>query len=380
METTARYGVIGVFTIGVIATVFTFIYWLHNTGGLGKRSVYQILFESPVSGLLVGSGVLFNGIRVGEVTGLQISPENPRQVRATVSIDASAPVRRDTVVGMDFQGLTGAPAIQLTGGDASSPAFASDNGNTPLLKAPPSAGPGLSQAARETLGRLDKVLVENSDSLRDAIGDIGTFSKALARNSGRVDGILAGLERMTAGTTGKAKLPVIDFAAAHDLPACAVAPSGQLVVPEPSALMVFNSDKIVVASAASGAPAFDTAQFSDTIPAVIQSKIIDSFQSSGCFEAVSRPLDGLVGDYVLAVDIRDFRISMSPQPVATVAFAVSIMAGADKIAASRSFLETAPLDTVDTAGAMAALNTAFGKTMRELVIWADHNRPKPAAP
>ena len=60
-----------------------------------------------MSGLLPGSAVLFNGIRVGEVTELRLSPAQPKQVVAIVGIDPSTPVRVDTSVSMDFQGLTG---------------------------------------------------------------------------------------------------------------------------------------------------------------------------------------------------------------------------------------------------------------------------------
>jgi phospholipid/cholesterol/gamma-HCH transport system substrate-binding protein len=56
------------FVLAVVGAVFGFVYWLQNIGGLGERTVYQIKFENSVSGLLVGSAVLFNGIRVGEVT------------------------------------------------------------------------------------------------------------------------------------------------------------------------------------------------------------------------------------------------------------------------------------------------------------------------
>jgi ABC-type transporter Mla MlaB component len=84
-----------------------FIYWLHNTGGLGPRATYHVQFEGSVPGLLVGAAVLFNGIRVGEVTDLGLAPDNPRRVDATISVTSTTPVRADTKVGLEFQGLTG---------------------------------------------------------------------------------------------------------------------------------------------------------------------------------------------------------------------------------------------------------------------------------
>ena len=106
MEIRARYTLIGLFTLSIIAAAFGFVYWLNNTGGLSRRTVYEIRFENSVSGLLKGAAVLFNGIRVGEVTNLQLSPDDPRNVSATVAVAADTPIRADTHVGLEFQGLT----------------------------------------------------------------------------------------------------------------------------------------------------------------------------------------------------------------------------------------------------------------------------------
>ena len=72
MEIRAPYVVVGAFVLSAIVAVFGFVYWLDNVGGIGKRESYQLVFTDPVPGLLVGAGVLFNGIRVGEVTALAI--------------------------------------------------------------------------------------------------------------------------------------------------------------------------------------------------------------------------------------------------------------------------------------------------------------------
>ena len=82
METRAPYALVGLLVIAAIGSVFGFIYWLNNAGGIGKRTVYEIRFEKTVSGLLKGAGVLFNGIRVGEVLDLQLSSDDPRRVTA----------------------------------------------------------------------------------------------------------------------------------------------------------------------------------------------------------------------------------------------------------------------------------------------------------
>ena len=85
METRARYALIGLFILAVIATTFGFVYWLENKGGFAERETYRIKFQGSVSGLLIGSAVLFNGIRVGEVTALGLNADAPQDVVATIA-------------------------------------------------------------------------------------------------------------------------------------------------------------------------------------------------------------------------------------------------------------------------------------------------------
>src|ERR1700687_1543006 len=148
MEIRAPYAFIGLFVLSAIVAVFGFVYWLHHAGGLGERTVYRVRFENSVSGLLKGAAVLFNGVRVGEVTDLQLTPENPRQVmvtiagaptpenprqaRVTIAVAPTTPVRTDTQVDLDFQGLTGVPVVTLAGGNMAAPALTSSRGEPPV--------------------------------------------------------------------------------------------------------------------------------------------------------------------------------------------------------------------------------------------------------
>ena len=129
METRAPFVIVGAFVLAAIAAVFGFVYWLNNAGGIGKRETYQVIFNGPVPGLLVGAAVLFNGIRVGEVTSLELVADHPHDVHATIAVAEHTPVRANTKVGLDFQGLTGVPVVALEGGeDASAPAGAGRSG------------------------------------------------------------------------------------------------------------------------------------------------------------------------------------------------------------------------------------------------------------
>ncbi|MEJ2124758.1 MAG: MlaD family protein, partial [Alphaproteobacteria bacterium] len=101
MEIRARYILMGLFTLGAVLAVFGFIFWMHSTGGFQEKERYRIKVESSVSGLLKGAAVLFNGIRVGEVTDLQLNPEHPREVMVWVAVAEGTPVRADTRIDVD---------------------------------------------------------------------------------------------------------------------------------------------------------------------------------------------------------------------------------------------------------------------------------------
>jgi phospholipid/cholesterol/gamma-HCH transport system substrate-binding protein len=371
METRARYALIGAFMLAVIAASFAFVYWLENKGGFGERSYYKLRFENSVSGLQVGSAVLFNGIRVGEVTGLALDAARPDQVIATIGVDSLTPVRSDTRVGIESQGLTGGAAVTLNGGDAASPPVTAEGGELPTLLAEPGAGQDWQSLGREVLRRLDNILSDNADNLHSAIANFNTFTDVLARNSDRIEGLLGGLERMTGGGSSKSNLPTYDVVAVKDFTPPSKTPSWQLVVPEPSALLALNTDKIRVRSADGGeSTEVADARLSDNIPILLQEKFIQSFENAGYSQAVGRPRDGFEAAYQLVLDIRNFSLVSGDTPSGELEFEAKILGPGGKIVAAKAFNTTAPATGTDAPAAAAALNQAFAKAATELVPWA----------
>src|ERR1700747_1736668 len=104
METKANYIATGAFTLAVIVGAFGFIFWFQNTGRSTAQATYRVVFDGSVSGLRTGAAVLFNGIRVGEVTELRLDPAAPRAVVAMVSLEKNVAVRADTAVSLEYQG------------------------------------------------------------------------------------------------------------------------------------------------------------------------------------------------------------------------------------------------------------------------------------
>jgi phospholipid/cholesterol/gamma-HCH transport system substrate-binding protein len=197
MEIRANYIVTGAFTLAVIVGVFGFIFWFHNSGSGGERASYRVVFSGSVSGLRTGGSVLFNGIRVGEVSGLVLDTQDPRKVTATISVDRAVPMRADTRVALAFQGLTGLAEVSLSGGAADAAPLVADRGAPPTLYADPSAGADVTQAARDVLSRISGLVADNETALRSSLRNIETVTSTLAQNSQRLDQVMAGLENLT---------------------------------------------------------------------------------------------------------------------------------------------------------------------------------------
>jgi phospholipid/cholesterol/gamma-HCH transport system substrate-binding protein len=369
METTARYVLIGLFTLAVVAGGFAFVYWMQGAGGGRAQAAYRVRFENSVSGLVKGASVLFDGIRVGEVTVLELDRADPRQVIATIAVDAGTPIRTDTRIGMEFQGLMGGvAAIALTGGAPNSPIVTAADGQPPLLVASPDATVSMTAVAHEALARVDRILAENAEPLHSAIAHIDTFAEALARNSGRIDNLLAGLERMTGASPPKV-VPIFDLTAPAAFPARAKPPEGLMVVPDPTAVIVLDSQKILTRSGNGGMTPMPDVQWSDNLPKLVQARIVQSFENARYLEQVARPLEGLVAGRQLLIDIRRFELQLDPNPVAHVELSAKIVGDGGRIAGARIFDATVPARSEEAAAAAAALDQAFGTIVTDLVAW-----------
>ena len=370
METRAHFTLIGAFVVAAIVAAFTFIYWL-QFAGFSAQTLYQVRFAQPPSGGLASlSAVLFNGVRVGNVMGLRLDPQNPKVLIASISVDPSTPIRTDTKVELSYQGFTGAPVLALSGGAADAPKLTSDNGQPPVLTVKEGAAQNLTEAARETLGRLDTILNENEKPLHTAIDGLSQFADMLGRNSGRVEGLIGALEKF-AGTGAAAKAPVqtFDLSAPTDFPGLSKDIAAQTVVADPNSTLVFDTQKVLMRSGEGTYSDVEGAQWADNLPKLVQAKIVQGFENARQLKSVSRPNDTLEPEYKIEISIRNFQIAPGPPPAAVVEYAVRLLDAKGAVKDARIFKATETAQGVKGQQAIDALNKAFVSTARELVVW-----------
>lgn len=181
METRANYVLIGVFTLAVIVGVFAFVWWFQRLGTGEQKAQYEIHFPGPVSGLRTGATVNFNGIRVGEVKSLGLIEKMPSAVAAIVEITAKTPVRVDTKVTLEYQGLTGLASVALTGGRPDAPMLKREGEFLPRLQAEQTTD--AFQAAAKLMQRLDKLVETNEARFSAILKDLSEVSRVLATRS-----------------------------------------------------------------------------------------------------------------------------------------------------------------------------------------------------
>lgn len=232
------------------------------------------------------------------------------------------------------------------------------------------------------LARLDKILAENAGDVRTMITNLSSFSEALGKNSGKVDGILAGLERMTGGG-GKAAGLVYTLSPLVAGAEPAKPLEKQLAVSDTTALLTYDSDRVLTQLDGDQLAPLGNAKWADTLTKLVQSRIVQSFDNTGSQLEVSRPLENGAPEYQLATEIRKFQIVQAPERVAEVQISAKLITGDGHIAAARIFDGSAPVKTAEEADDAKALNEAFGKVLSSLVPWAAEvtaggEKPRPA--
>lgn len=192
METKANYVLIGAFTLAVVAAAFGFVFWFQNLGAAAQRVPLRIVFEGAASGLRTGGNVNFNGIKIGEVTSIKL--DDPKRVVVITNVDKSAPIRKDSLVGLEFAGLTGVSSISLKGGSLEGGGVPVAEDGVPTLTADPNAIQDIGEAVRGVLQNVNKLVLDNQEALKSSMANVEVFSKSLASNSARIDSIMAGVD------------------------------------------------------------------------------------------------------------------------------------------------------------------------------------------
>ena len=169
-----------------------------------ERTAYYIEFEDTVYGLEKGAHVHFNGIRVGKVTDIALSPTDLSTVRVKIEVKEGTPIRQDTKAILQFAGLTGLKVIDLRGGAVTTPRLAAGSmiprGETAIDKLQTKALAMVDQSA-EIMERANQIasnaqeVVKNLDEITDP-QKLGAIIDATRTTSGNLAQLSASMKQI----------------------------------------------------------------------------------------------------------------------------------------------------------------------------------------
>src|SRR5712672_4734531 len=192
MKARISHLMIGSLTLALIAGSLGGVLGYRKFVSTKQRIPLRVIFEGSASGLHRGGSVNFGGIRVGEVVSLTL--DNPRRVVALTMIDNTTPLRKDTLVGLEFQGLTGIAAISFTGGTVDGPPPPLDKDGIPVLTADPDELLNTQEKIRVALRNVDKVIADNEEAVKDTLRNFETFTASLSSSGERITSLVNAAE------------------------------------------------------------------------------------------------------------------------------------------------------------------------------------------
>jgi phospholipid/cholesterol/gamma-HCH transport system substrate-binding protein len=184
---------IGTTTLAIIAAGFVGMLAVQKIRAVRNQSPMRIVFNGSASGLRKGGFVNFDGVPAGEITSIKL--ESPTRIVAMVLIDNSAPIRKDTAIGIEFQGLTGIAAISLVGGAPAAPAVPLDSDGIPVLTADWSE----QQSMTDTLHNVDRLIVNNESTIKDGLLSFESYTASLKSKGEAIDRVMARADDAFAG-------------------------------------------------------------------------------------------------------------------------------------------------------------------------------------
>lgn len=160
-----------------------------------------------------------------------------------------------------------------------------------------------------------------------------------------------------------------DLTAPTAFPAGGKQVRGQVLVAEPRALASLNTNLIAVKPTPTTLSYFDRVAWADRLPRLLQARMVETLQNSGRFRAVAVPGDGILVNYQVQTDIRDFELDTQSGTV-YIALMVRVLDDTTgRVVAQKLFEARAPATASAPGKAIEAFDTALDQALTEITLW-----------
>jgi len=185
METRSNHVWVGTVTLVLLALIAAFVIWVTQVGRRDQHD-YDIFFKQSVDGLSKGVAVNYAGVPAGQVTEIELWPQDPSFVRVRIAINDKIPILLGTTATMQGS-FTGGSTIQLNGGI---------RGAAPISE--PGPGPNHVPVIPTKRGGLGEIL-SNAPVLLERLATLTDRMSSLLsdQNQAHVANILANTDKVT---------------------------------------------------------------------------------------------------------------------------------------------------------------------------------------
>ena len=146
--------------------------------------------------------------------------------------------------------------------------------------------------------------------------------------------------------------------------------SGQITVDVPLAARGLDTDRIIVRNNPYEVKYLEGMRWTDRVPRLVQSAIIQALESAGAFTAVGRPEDGIRSAYVLLSDLRAFDVLDMGHTKVQVILSVKLVRPGGDVMASRLMTKEVDAKSGSDRDLVAAFDEAVRQIAAETMHWA----------
>jgi cholesterol transport system auxiliary component len=148
----------------------------------------------------------------------------------------------------------------------------------------------------------------------------------------------------------------------------------QVLVAPPRALKALDTTHIAVVDSGPVYSYFPDVAWADTLPNVVQNKLLQTLQNTGRLRGVGLPGDGLLIDYQLQTDIRAFEFNVDGANRGVVEIAARVVNDRNgRTVANKVFRRETPSGSSDVNKAVAAMNRSAEQVFADIAAWTLRN-------
>lgn len=167
---------------------------------------------------------------------------------------------------------------------------------------------------------------------------------------------------------GASPLDTYDLAAPRSV-ATVRAGGRQVLVADPVVDRALDTDRIVVRPKPTEIAYFGGAQWSDRLPRLVQSRLVETLEASGRVRAAGRPGQGMAADSQIVMEIRAFDYLPSEGRVQVTIAAKTMDDRSGRIAASGLFTASEPVSGDSAPAVVTGFDAAAGRVLADIAAW-----------